>query len=102
MLRRIRDYLIWRLPFHPRIHRVINRMRAPDREEDITLFGTRLHINRRYEAGYYRAFRLSSRSVVLAREATSLITLAMVLQPTDTFVDIGANVGLFSAQIVRL
>jgi FkbM family methyltransferase len=73
----------------------------PDREERIELFGSSLHINKRSEAGYWRAQRLARRSPVLWNEAGPLVSLALILQPGDTFVDIGANVGLFSSALVR-
>ena len=103
MLDRVRNYLVWRLVLrNPPLHRALNRFRGPDREEAVTIFGTRLWIHRRKEFGYYRAARLAARSVVLQREGASLITLAMIMCAEDTFVDIGANVGLYAAQFARL
>jgi hypothetical protein len=74
----------------------------PNRETRIELFGSKLQINKRLEAGYWRAFRLARRSPVLWNEAGPLLTLALILQPGDTFVDVGANVRLFSSALVRL
>ena len=94
--------LRWRLVIkHPHVHRAVTHLLAPNRDEDISLFGARLRINRRREFGYYRAFRLVRQSPVLAWENANLLSLAFVTGPDDTFVDVGANVGLYAAQIAR-
>jgi FkbM family methyltransferase len=85
----------------PRVHAALIRLLLPDVDERVELFGSELHINKRKEAGYWRAHRLARSSPVLWRETGALISLALILQPGDTFVDVGANVGLFSSCLVR-
>jgi FkbM family methyltransferase len=85
----------------PWIHAALIRFLLPDDEVAIQLYGSRLVVNKRREAGYWRAYRLARSSPVLWNEAGSILSLALLLQPGDTFVDIGANVGLFSASLAR-
>lgn len=91
--------LVLRLPW---VHAMVIRMALPDAEASIELFGSPLRINKRNEPGYWRAHRLARSSPVLWNESGSLLSLALILQPGDTFVDVGANVGLFSSALVRL
>jgi FkbM family methyltransferase len=85
----------------PRVHAALIRLVLPDAEERVELFGSALQIDKRKEAGYWRAHRLARSSYVLWNEAGPLLSLALILQPGDTFVDVGANVGLFSSTLVR-
>src|ERR1700719_3681962 len=102
MLGRIRSYLVWRLVLrHPRVHRLLTVVTAPDRDVDIRLLGVRLRVNRRREHGYFRAARLADKSPVLQWETASLMSLALILDRNDTFVDVGANVGLYATQIAK-
>ncbi len=83
------------------MHAALIRLLLPDVDEQVERFGSELHINKREEAGYWRAHRLARSSPFLWREMGALISLALILQPGDTFVDVGANVGLFSSCLVR-
>jgi FkbM family methyltransferase len=87
---------------HPRLHAVLIHLLLPDEDARIELFGSPLVINKRREAGYWRAYRTARSSAVLCHETGSLLSLAMLLQPGDTFVDVGANVGLYSAAFARM
>lgn len=62
---------------------------------DIELFGAPLRVNKQKEIGYVRAYKNTKSNVVFRDEGAPLINLALILSPTDTFVDIGANVGLY-------
>lgn len=86
----------------PWLHAALLRLLRPDVDVPIQIFGSMLVINKRKESYYWRAYRLARSSPVLWRESGPLLSLALVLQPGDTFVDVGANVGLFSAILVRL
>jgi FkbM family methyltransferase len=86
----------------PWVHAALIRVLLPDVEAAVELFGSGLVINKRKEAGYWRAYRAARSSPVLWNEAGSLLSLALILEPGDTFVDVGANVGLFSSSLVRL
>jgi FkbM family methyltransferase len=83
------------------VHASLVHLLLPGVDDVVDLFGSSLHINKRKEAGYWRANRLARSSPVLWRETGSLISLALLLQPGDTFVDVGANVGLYSSCLVR-
>lgn len=87
---------------NPVLHSLLLRLLLPDQNVDVDLLGSTLRINKRKEAGYWRAARVAKSSAVFYYEASCLVTLALVLRPGDTFVDIGANVGLFSAALTRI
>jgi len=87
---------------HPRFRKLLLKSFFPDRDIDIDLFGARLRINERKEIGYLNAYKRGQLSVVFRHEAGAVTTLALLLEPTDTFVDIGANVGLFSSVVARM
>ncbi len=86
---------------HPRLRSFLLRSIFPNREVDIELFGSRLRVNIREEVGYFNAYKVAQGSMVFRDESGALVTLALLLEPTDTFVDVGANVGLFSSVLVR-
>jgi len=99
---RIRDYLMWRfVNRNPRFRRLLLKLTVPNRDVDVVLFGSRLRVNQRQEIGYVNAAKLAQRSVVWKDESSVLATLALLLEPGDTFIDVGANVGLYSAVIGR-
>jgi len=80
----------------PRVRRALTRMIYGDKDVDIALFQRRVRVNAQLENGYFRAFRLSRRNNTLRHETLILQRLALFLSDHMTFVDIGANVGLFS------
>ncbi len=101
-LNSIRGYFLWRfVNCNPRFRRLLLRLFVRGGEEDISLFGARLRIDRREEFGYLSASRWAQKSIVFRDEVAPLINLALLLQPGDTFLDIGANVGLYSATLAR-
>jgi FkbM family methyltransferase len=85
----------------PWLHSLLIRILLPDVDVPVEMFGSRLLINKRKEAGYWRAYRAARSSPVLWNETGSLLSLALILEPGDTFVDVGANVGLFSSTLAR-
>lgn len=98
LLRYLSDRLVNR---NPRFRLLLLRMLFPDRDVDIELCGSRLRINTRKEFGYLRASKLAQSNWILRHEIGVLTTLAFLLEPTDTFVDVGANVGLYTSVISR-
>jgi FkbM family methyltransferase len=98
LLTRLLDRFVNR---NPRLRRILLRSFLPDHDVDIELYGSRLRVNARREAVYLSAYKRAQLSVVFRHESAVLATLALLLEPTDTFVDVGANVGLFSAVIAR-
>lgn len=100
---RVLMYLYWRLVMRkPRLQRALMRLLIRNRDVDIELFGARLRANTRAEVGYVSAHRVQLGSRTLREDPAVLLSLALILSPTDTFVDIGANVGLFSATLVKI
>lgn len=92
----------WVLMFrYPKLRVQLTRTLLPDREVDIEIFGAPLHISTRGEIGLWRAAKLAEENVIFRDEAASLLNLALLLQPGDVFVDIGANVGLYSSVLSR-
>lgn len=87
---------------HPRLRRWITRMLISGDERFIELLGGRFLINPQKEHGYYRAERISRNCNPFRYEAAGIINLAMLLEDGDTFVDIGANVGLFCITLSRI
>ena len=101
-MKSIRNYLVWQfVNCNPRFRRLLLRLFVRGGEQDISLFGATLRIDRREEFGYLNAFRYAQRSIVFRDEVAPLVNLALLLQPGDTFVDVGANVGLYSAALAR-
>ena len=93
----------WILAFrYPRLRLALTRLLVPSREIDVQIFGSRLRINTRDEIGLWRAAKMAGDNVVFRDEAASLLNLALLLQPGDTFIDVGANVGLYSSVLSRL
>jgi FkbM family methyltransferase len=92
----------WVLMFrYPKLRVSLTRLLVPDREVDVQIFGAPLHISTRDEIGLWRAARIAEENVVFRDEAASLVNLALLLQPGDVFIDIGANVGLYSSVLSR-
>ena len=86
----------------PKFRKKLTRALFGTRISDIELFGLCLTIKRDEENGYLRASRKARRLSVFRDEATVIITLASLISEGDIFLDVGANVGLFSALIQRL
>lgn len=99
--KRLRHWF-WVVMFrYPRLRVWLTRMLIAERDLDIQIFGASLHINTREEIGLWRAAKIAHHNIILRDEAASLLNLALLLRPGDVFVDIGANVGLYSAVLSR-
>jgi FkbM family methyltransferase len=85
----------------PRLRRVATRVIYGKSDQPISLFGAGLTINSEFENGYLRAFRNSKFVSVFRDEAAVLINLANLVSDNCTFLDIGANIGIFSAVMSR-
>lgn len=86
----------------PKLRNFVTRLLESDRDLDIYLFGSRIHINSIQEHGYLRMSRLCTSSQFLRDEVQIVFYLAALLPHADAFLDLGANVGIFSALLVRL
>lgn len=92
----------WILAFkYPRFRVALTRRFVPSRNIDIQLFGARLHINTREEIGLWRGAQMADDNVIFRDEVATLLNLALLLRPGDTFVDVGANVGLYTSVLSR-
>lgn len=67
----------------------------------VNLFGLQLYINSLRENGYFRASRMVLKSSLLRDEVSILLNLSTLLRDGDSFIDVGANIGLFSSIIAR-
>jgi FkbM family methyltransferase len=85
----------------PRFRRLVTRILEGDEDQDITVLGTRLRVNSIKEHGYLRASRLAAKSSLLNDELAPLLNLACLIQDGDTFVDVGANVGIYARTYAR-
>ena len=86
----------------PKFRRFVTRLLEGNRDHDVAMLGTQLRVNSMEEFGYLRAYRLSNSSALLREEVPIIINLASLIADGDTFVDIGANVGVFSLTLARL
>jgi FkbM family methyltransferase len=85
----------------PSLRLWLTRLFVPSRDIDLQLFGSPLRINSREEIGLARAWRQSDQNIIFRDEVATLLNLSLLLQPGDVFIDIGANVGLYSSILSR-
>lgn len=85
----------------PRFRRLLTKWYYGDADTTVNIFNTSLYINSIKENGYLRAYRYAGRSSVFKDEVTILINLASFISNDTTFVDAGANVGLFCSTYER-
>lgn len=86
----------------PRLRRLLTRLLEGQKEINVYLLGSRFLINTTKEHGYLRASRLASSSSLLKDEIPIIITLASILEEGDVFLDIGANIGIYSVTLSKL
>ena len=85
----------------PAVRVWLTKLFIRSRDSDIYMFGATLRINSREEIGLARAARQSTDNIIFRDEVATLLNLSLLLQPGDVFVDIGANVGLYSSILSR-
>lgn len=101
--RKLIDYFIWRYFLrNPRWYGLYNRLRYSKKRQMVDLLGICLCIVPSKEPSYHIASRKLRRSQVLHREVPELFCFSSFLRSGSTFVDCGANVGLWTASIARL
>lgn len=85
----------------PRIRELIMKFVYGDEDIAIKLFDLEMGINTVRENGYLRASRMLSKGSLLRDEVPIFLSLSMILNKGDSFVDVGANIGIFSSIIAR-
>lgn len=85
----------------PRLRRAATRAIYGKSDQPVTLFGATLTVNSELENGYLRAFRNNRFVSIFRDEAAALVNLANLISDNCTFLDIGANIGIFSAVMSR-
>lgn len=87
---------------NPRLRLLVTKWVYGDKNTRITLAGTSLLINSTKENGYLRAYKAAQTSSLWRDEIGTICALFATLRPGDMFVDVGANIGLFSCIVARL
>ncbi len=85
----------------PLLRRLLTKWYYGDTSKTVHIFNTPLYINSIKENGYLRAHHYADKSSVFKDEVTILINLAQLISESTTFIDIGANVGLFCSTYER-
>ena len=83
----------------PRLREWLMRLRHGARDVDVMLFKHKVRINALRENGYYRAARLAQANSLLRDETLVMQRVSMMLGDGVSFVDVGANIGIFSSVI---
>jgi FkbM family methyltransferase len=86
----------------PKLRRFITRLLYGSAPTQISILGADLLIHSELENGYLRAFQRARTLSLFRDEASVLINVASLIDDGCTFVDIGANIGVYSAIISRL
>jgi FkbM family methyltransferase len=81
----------------PLVRRFVTKLLAGDRERQVTLLAGDYVVHTVREHGLFRASRLARTCSLFRDELPVLIHLAGLLRDEDTFLDIGANIGVFAA-----
>jgi FkbM family methyltransferase len=83
----------------PLVRRFLTKLLTGDREEKLTLLARNYLLHTVREHGLFRASKLSETCSLFRDEIPVLLHLAGILSDGDTFLDIGANIGVFAATI---
>jgi FkbM family methyltransferase len=83
----------------PGIRRFITMLFNGNREERVTLLAQNYKVHTVREHGFLRASKIAQTCSLYRDEAPVLIHLAGLLSEANTFLDIGANVGIYAASI---
>ena len=85
----------------PRFMEILTKLIYKNKDVSVDLCGVDIGINTIKENGYFRASNLSLKSSLLRDEIPIFLSLSMLLSEGDSFVDVGANIGIFSSIISR-
>lgn len=86
----------------PTFRKFLTKLIEGEKDKVVNMLGTDFKINSVKEHGYLRSARMMNSSSLLREELPVLINLASLISDNDTFIDIGANVGIYSATLSRI
>ena len=86
----------------PAVREAVTRALYGDKDVSVCLMGDQLTINTLKENGYFRASKACKNYSVFRDEAIVLQNIASLIRDGSTFIDVGANIGLFSSAIARV
>ena len=84
----------------PRVRFLLMKLIYGSKDILVNLFDLK-YINTLRENGYFRASRMIMKSSLLRDEISVLLNISMLIKDGDSFVDVGANIGLFSSAFAR-
>jgi len=96
------NHLVWLVMRNPRLRRVWQRALYPSGIREVMLLGQPLEIDCQAEIGYYRASIANNSNIYFRDEVPQIVSVASTLRPGCTFVDAGANVGIWTVQMASL
>ena len=85
----------------PELRKVVSSILFGNKDVDIKLFDLNLCINTLKESGYLRASKMSQQSSLLRDEICIIQNLSALVCNGDSFIDVGANIGVFSSVFSR-
>ena len=85
----------------PKFRRFVTKMLDGNRLINVSLLGKNFKINSLKENGYLRASRISAHSSLLRDEYPVMLALSNIVTDNCAFIDVGANVGVFSSVLSR-
>ena len=85
----------------PKFRKFVTRTIYGDKQVLVDLFGAKFLLHTISENGYYRASKIAAHSSLFRDEFPVMIALSNLIENDVTFVDIGANVGIYSSLFSR-
>src|ERR1041384_1705695 len=98
-MRRFFDRFFFKQPW---LRRFVTKTLEGDHDVQVNLLGASMCINTIKEHGYLRTSRRIASSCLLRDELPVILNLALLLERGDSFIDIGANVGVFVCTLARM
>ena len=86
----------------PKFRETITKLVYGQTDRDVDLLGAVIRINALKENGYLRASIVSKRYSLLRDELSVLINLSSLMGDKITFLDVGANIGIYSIAMARI
>jgi FkbM family methyltransferase len=87
---------------NPALREAVTKIVYGQKNKTVNLLGQVLEINSLKENGYYRASIASRKYSLFRDEAVVLQNISSLIRGNSTFVDVGANVGVYSSAIARI